>query len=43
MVKHTQTICQLLPKNCVSVFEHFVGMALKGVMNQICQILVEKI
>ena len=30
MVKHTQTICRLLPMNCVSVFEHFVGLAVKG-------------
>ena len=30
MVKHTQTIRRLLPKNCLSVFDHFVGLALKG-------------
>ena len=30
MVKHTQTICRLLPTNCLSVFDHFVGLALKG-------------
>ena len=29
MVKHTQTIRRLLPKNCLSVFDHFVGLALK--------------
>ena len=29
MVKHTQTICWLLPTNCLSVFEHFVGLTLK--------------
>ena len=29
MVKHTQTIRRLLPLNCLSVFEHFVGLALK--------------
>ena len=29
MVKHTQTICRLLPTNCVSVFDHFGGLALK--------------
>ena len=29
MVKHTQTICRLLPTNCLSVFDHFVGLALK--------------
>ena len=30
MVKHTQTICQLLPTNCLSVFDHFVGLVFKG-------------
>ena len=30
MVKHTQTIRRLLPRNCLSVFDHFVGLALKG-------------
>ena len=30
MVRHTQTIRRLLPTNCLSVFEHFVGLALKG-------------
>ena len=30
MVKQTQTIRQLLPTNCLSVFDHFVGSALKG-------------
>ena len=29
MVKHTQTI---LEKNCLSVFDHFVGLMLKGPM-----------
>ena len=29
MVKHTQTIRQLLSSNCLSVFDHFVGLALK--------------
>ena len=29
MVKHTQTIRCLLPANCLSVFDHFVGLALK--------------
>ena len=32
MVKHTQTICRLLPMNCLSVFDYFVGLALKGLM-----------
>ena len=29
-VKHTQTICRLLPTNCLSVFDHFVGLVRKG-------------
>ena len=30
IVKHTQTIHRLSPTNCLSVFDHFVGLALKG-------------
>ena len=30
MVKHTQTIHRQKPTNCLSVFDHFVGLALKG-------------
>ena len=30
MVKHTQTIRRLLPTKCLSVFDHFVGLGLKG-------------
>ena len=30
MVKHTRTIHRLLPTNCLSVFDHFVDLALKG-------------
>ena len=30
MVKHTQTNRRLLPTICLSVFDHFVGLALKG-------------
>ena len=29
MVKHTQTIRRLLPINCLNVFDHFKGLALK--------------
>ena len=29
MVKHTQTIRGQKPTNCLSVFDHFVGLALK--------------
>ena len=31
MVKHTQTICRLLPTNCLSAFDHFVGLELKEI------------
>ena len=30
MIKHTETTPQLLPKNCLSVFDYFVRLALKG-------------
>ena len=30
MLKNTQTICWLLPMNCVSVFDYFLGLALEG-------------
>ena len=30
MVKHTQTSCRQKPTNCFSMFDHFVGLALKG-------------
>ena len=30
MIKHTQTIRRLLPTNCLSLFDHFVGWRLKG-------------
>ena len=30
MVKHTQTISQLLPTNCLSVLGNFVKLTLKG-------------
>ena len=30
MVKHTQTIRRQKRKNCLSMFDHFVGFALKG-------------
>ena len=32
MVKQTQTFCRLLPSNCLSVFDHFVGLVLKELM-----------
>ena len=33
MVKHTQTIGRLSQTNCFSVFDYFVGLALKGLMS----------
>ena len=33
MVKQTQAVSRLLPTNCLSVFDHFVGLALKGLRN----------
>ena len=30
MVKHTKTICCLMPTNCLSVFDHLLGLVLKG-------------
>ena len=30
MAKHTQTIRRQEPMNCLSVFDHHVGLALKG-------------
>ena len=30
MVKQIQTICRLLPTSCFSVFDHFEGLARKG-------------
>ena len=29
MVRHTQTIRRVLPKNCLSVLDHFVGLMFK--------------
>ena len=36
MIKNTQTIRRLLPKNCLSVFDHFVGLALKELTLRLC-------
>ena len=40
MVKHTQTIRCKLPTNCLSVFDHFVGLALKGLNVDLTLILL---
>ena len=36
MVKHTQTIHRLLPTTCLSMFDHFMGLVLKG-LNNLCK------
>ena len=33
MAKHTQTIPRQFATNCLSMFDHFVGLALKGLKN----------
>ena len=33
MVKHTQKICQQQQTNSLSVFDHFVGLPLKGLIS----------
>ena len=35
MFNHTQTIRWLLPTNLSSVFDHFVGLPLKGLINKL--------
>ena len=35
MVKHTQTIRRLLPMNCLSVFDHMVGLTLEGLIEEL--------
>ena len=34
MVKHTQTVRRQQPRNCLSVFDHFVGLVLKRLKNE---------
>ena len=41
MVKHTQTIRWQLPTNFLNVFDHFVGLALKGLKNSVFQTLLK--
>ena len=40
MVKHTQTIRQQQPTNCLSVFGHFMGSPLKGL--KLFQIIIQQ-
>ena len=34
MVKHSQTIRRQKPTNCLNVFDHFVGLALKWLISE---------
>ena len=34
MVKHAQIICRLLPTNHLGMIDHFVWLALKGLINE---------
>ena len=47
MAKDTQTIRRQQPTNCFSVFKHFVGLALEGLvhlrLNNISSIITSKI
>ena len=38
---NTQTIRQLLSTNCLSVFDHFVGLALKGLTIELFLIMLQ--
>ena len=38
MIKHTQIIRRQQPMKCLSVFGHFVGLALKGLRNNLAQL-----
>ena len=40
MFKHIQTICRFLPTNCLSMFDHFVGLVLKGLTKILSMILI---
>ena len=35
MAKHTQTIRRQQPTNCLNVFNHFIGLVLKGLKQNI--------
>ena len=34
MVKHTQTICRLMPTTFLSVFDHFLGLSVRGLRHE---------
>ena len=42
MFKHTQTIRRLLPTNCLSMFDHFVGLVLKGLKSLLLLAIARK-
>ena len=42
MVKHTQTIRRQQPANCLSVFDHFARLVLKGLTRLIKPYLQEE-
>ena len=35
MVKHTQASRRLFPTDCLHVFDHFLGLALKGIKTKL--------
>ena len=41
MVEDTQTIRRKKPTNCLSVFDHFVGLALKELLLYMFELLVK--
>ena len=40
MVKHSQQFVGKLPTNCLSVFDYFVGLALKGLIQQYAKVKI---
>ena len=40
---NTQTIRQLLSTNCLSVFDHFIGLALKGLTIELFFIMLQNL
>ena len=41
MVKHTQIIRQKKPTNCLSVFDYFMGLALKGLIIKLLSLFLK--
>ena len=40
MVKHSQQFVGKLPTNCLSVFDYFLGLALKGLIQQYAKVKI---